>query len=205
MTPTPTSRRWSGLHLGVILSVFPWNKNAMLRNLNFHLAVYCTGVKLQSWRAAVSAGFLVVLSTLGSFKSLIGQRMDTTWSAGLNWQLIERKPQKPADTWPPWDSVWHPWSTALIFERWKCARFFAFGDARLSLWTSSCLPAVVSRSPHSPAGVSLTDRVQTSGHQPCSWSSCYLRAQGWYFTFFLTSCYSVKRLWDRILWKSLYE
>ena len=30
------------------------------------------GVKLQSWRAAVSAGFLVVLRTLGSFMSLIG-------------------------------------------------------------------------------------------------------------------------------------
>ena len=33
---------------------------------------YSTGVQLQSWRAAVSAGFLVVLSTLGSLKSLIG-------------------------------------------------------------------------------------------------------------------------------------
>ena len=30
------------------------------------------GVKLQSWRAAVSAGFRVVLGTLGSFESLIG-------------------------------------------------------------------------------------------------------------------------------------
>ena len=35
-------------------------------------SVYGTGVKLQSWRAAVSAGFRVVLSTLGSLKSLIG-------------------------------------------------------------------------------------------------------------------------------------
>ena len=55
---------------------------------------YSTGVKLQS----LSAGFWDVLSTRGSLKTLIA-RIHVPSSQGL----IERKPQKPADTVAPWE------------------------------------------------------------------------------------------------------
>ena len=56
--------------------------------------------------------------------------MDTPWSAGLNWQLIERKPQKPADTTAPWELSLTPlfWAYSRSVYR-SCASLFTLADS----------------------------------------------------------------------------
>lgn len=46
---------------------------------------FASGFKLQSWTPAVAAAFLGVLSTSGSFKSLIDKIIHTACYQGRNW------------------------------------------------------------------------------------------------------------------------